>query len=148
MLSSSRTIPRFVFTAIAAIMLSFAGLMATSSSANAAIQKCVTWDIKHYTIGNNHYGALIPVRASSYCNLYYGVWNSEAVEALQDTLNHCYGASLVRDGDYGNGTRSAVIRAQKKVGVTADGVYGPQTRSAMKWWVPSLGSCKPFSTLS
>ncbi|MEV7343928.1 peptidoglycan-binding domain-containing protein [Streptomyces sp. NPDC093544] len=67
-----------------------------------------------------------------WCYLKYGSSNS-GVSALQFTLNKCYGAGLVVDGDYGPATRSAVVTVQIRLGVSADGEYGPETRNAMKW---------------
>lgn len=60
----------------------------------------------------------------------YG-WNP-AVALLQNTLNECYRSRtgsgvLEEDGQFGNGTRSALIRAQRWHGISADGEYGPQT---------------------
>lgn len=73
------------------------------------------------------------------CNLKYGdparqpdfgagTW---AIMALQRNLNYCYHTSLAVDGRYGSLTRAAVTRVQRLHGITADGIYGPQTRSAM-----------------
>ncbi|MEU1214053.1 peptidoglycan-binding domain-containing protein [Streptomyces sp. NPDC005790] len=76
----------------------------------------------------------IPYAASntSNCWLDRGMSNS-AVTALQKNLNACYGYKLATDGVYGDLTESALITVQKRVGVTADGDYGRNTRSAMVW---------------
>ncbi|WP_172191702.1 peptidoglycan-binding protein [Actinomyces faecalis] len=37
------------------------------------------------------------------------------------------------DGYYGSGTRRAVLNIQNRYGLTADGVYSPNTGSAMRW---------------
>ncbi len=49
-------------------------------------------------------------------------------------MNNCYTPSprLAEDGDYGPKTKTAVRAAQKKIGTTADGVYGPNTLSKLK----------------
>jgi Putative peptidoglycan binding domain len=57
-----------------------------------------------------------------------------AVERLQINLNQCYWAGLVVDGIYGAATERAVRNAQVADGATADGVYGPETRSKMSWY--------------
>lgn len=54
------------------------------------------------------------------------------VAEMQDSLNSCYGEHLAVDRVFGPLTRAALVRTQKKVKVTADGVYGPKTRRAMK----------------
>ncbi|MGW1224922.1 peptidoglycan-binding domain-containing protein [Streptomyces sp. NPDC001478] len=60
--------------------------------------------------------------------------NSNAVSALQLTLNKCYGEKLSVDREFGENTRLALIRAQKKAGVAADGIYGPNTARALGWY--------------
>ena len=67
------------------------------------------------------------------CTLYPVVKNS-SVTALQRHLNSCYGESLALDGSYGTATRNAVIRTQNRIGVGADGNYGPITRSKMAFY--------------
>jgi peptidoglycan hydrolase-like protein with peptidoglycan-binding domain len=37
------------------------------------------------------------------------------------------------DGVYGSNTRGVVKAVQKRHKLTADGIYGPKTRSAMNW---------------
>jgi len=60
--------------------------------------------------------------------------DSQAVVALQETLDGCYGQHLAVDGDYGPLTQAAVEVAQRDAHVTVDGIYGPQTRNAINWW--------------
>lgn len=78
------------------------------------------------------------------CNLRYGDFPHRnpaepfgdpagAIKGLQQTLNYCYGAKIVVNGYYGATTRDAVKAVQRRYGVPADGIYGPQTRSAMNW---------------
>jgi len=63
---------------------------------------------------------------------------SIAVRALQDAMLNCYGAPVGNvDGNFGPHTRQALVFVQQQIGVSADGVYGFQTRSAMKF--PRLG---------
>lgn len=66
------------------------------------------------------------------CRLAYGD-KSEAVTVLQRHLSACNGVSLSIDGVFGPATRDAVIRVQRAGRVTADGIYGPQTASVVKW---------------
>lgn len=41
---------------------------------------------------------------------------------------------LSADGIFGASTRDAVIKFQKKAGITADGIIGPNTWRKMVWW--------------
>ncbi|MFG2022417.1 peptidoglycan-binding protein [Streptomyces sp. NPDC048825] len=68
----------------------------------------------------------------SNCWLDRGMSNT-AVRALQKNLNSCYGYGLATDGVFGALTESALISVQRRVGVRADGDYGPNTRDAMVW---------------
>lgn len=56
-----------------------------------------------------------------------------AIKTLQRNLNFCYGSTLRIDGKYGASTAAVVKRVQTKHKLVADGIYGPQTRSAMNW---------------
>lgn len=56
-----------------------------------------------------------------------------AIKTLQRNLNFCYKAGLRIDGKYGANVREAVKKVQRQHKVTADGIYGPKTRSAMNW---------------
>jgi peptidoglycan hydrolase-like protein with peptidoglycan-binding domain len=76
---------------------------------------------------------------SSTCILEKGN-SSSAVWALQNTLNSCYSAGLAWDGEFGPDTYNALLKVQRSIGVTIDGVYGPNTRDKMRWW-GSQGGC-------
>jgi len=52
------------------------------------------------------------------------------VAALQTALV-TQGYPMTADGIFGAGTEAAVRQFQQHVGLTADGVAGPQTRSAL-----------------
>ncbi|SDC23261.1 peptidoglycan-binding domain-containing protein [Actinokineospora iranica] len=76
-----------------------------------------------------------PALANRSKNCVLGVGNyGPAVRALQESLRYCYGQKIAIDGDFGRGTRSALITVQRRVKVTADGVYGPNTNKKMKWY--------------
>jgi peptidoglycan hydrolase-like protein with peptidoglycan-binding domain len=66
------------------------------------------------------------------CSLLQGDHNS-AVFALQRTLQICYGQSISLDSDFGPLTKAALARAQRAIGVQADGEYGFITHSFMKF---------------
>lgn len=121
-----------------ALALLFTAAAATTqvllaSSAHAVTPTCSTF--------KTHDGAFVPAASggSVNCNMVRGNV-SDGVARLQDTLNDCYPAELRRAGvfplwidrDFGGDTRTALIAVQRAVGVRADGVYGPNTRRAMK----------------
>jgi len=65
--------------------------------------------------------------AAAQPNLYWGS-RGEAVSQLQQTLNNLgYWCGKV-DGIFGPKTYQAVVKFQKDVGITVDGIVGPQTR--------------------
>jgi peptidoglycan hydrolase-like protein with peptidoglycan-binding domain len=66
------------------------------------------------------------------CYLQYGDAGT-AVLLLQARIADCYGLHLTQTARYDVATRSAVQRVQRLHGITADGVYGPQTFKAMRW---------------
>lgn len=75
-------------------------------------------------------------RLSTSCIMNTGAKGS-GVREVQEACNHCYGASLDVDGDYGAKTKAAVKSMQKKLGLKGDdvdGIYGPQTGSLMNFY--------------
>lgn len=55
----------------------------------------------------------------------------DIVKYIQSTLNLHFGAGLAEDGIYGKATEEAVKDAQKKLGISIDGIFGPRTASAL-----------------
>ncbi len=55
-----------------------------------------------------------------------------AVEILQTLANTYFKENLQVDGNFGSGTRSAIIRIQNALGLSADGVVGKNTFSALE----------------
>ncbi len=74
------------------------------------------------------------------CDLGEGNINA-GVSFLQEDLNLCYKSGLALDGDFGPATEAALKHVQSIIGVTVDGVYGPNTRNAMQWGVDGPTSC-------
>ncbi|CAL9623395.1 peptidoglycan-binding domain-containing protein [Streptomyces sp. enrichment culture] len=66
---------------------------------------------------------------------------SSAVTVLQKALKYCYSQELGVDGIFGNDTRTALINAQSRERIDADGGYGSQTRQALKWYSSSSDTC-------
>ena len=69
------------------------------------------------------------------------------VKWLQSNLNNLMGTTLEVDGQYGSGTKTAVTNFQKKTGLSADGIFGTNSRNKMKTLL-SVQSSKPTVTLS
>lgn len=59
---------------------------------------------------------------------------SEAVFRLQVALKYCYGANIATDSHFGPATKSALISAQKRENIAADGIYGTETRNNLDWF--------------
>lgn len=53
--------------------------------------------------------------------------SGNAVKALQYELRYCRGYTLTVDGQFGSGTKNAVLDYQRKCGIAQDGVAGPTT---------------------
>ncbi len=73
------------------------------------------------------------------CQLALGNDN-DAVKILQNDLNACYRSGLTIDGSFGSLTKAALQAAQRRAGISADGIYGPQTRDNIHW-IDAGGNC-------
>ena len=61
-----------------------------------------------------------------------------AVRQAQCEYNYATrGTNIAQDGSFGPITRSSIIRFQRCVGITADGVVGPVTWSYLNYWASS-----------
>ncbi|MEH1164462.1 hypothetical protein V6V47_03650 [Micromonospora sp. CPCC 205539] len=80
------------------------------------------------------------------CNLRLGDYNNAAVNVLQNAINRCNRpqnyAPIVVNGDFGQKTKDLLIVAQLIRETTADGIYGPLTREAFFWPLPSGAGCR------
>jgi peptidoglycan hydrolase-like protein with peptidoglycan-binding domain len=68
-----------------------------------------------------------------------------AVAALQVTLRHHHVYRGPVDGFIGPGTRSAVVRFQRRHGLTPDGVVGPKTRRAFGRFAKHVLGSRPLA---
>ncbi|MEV0910200.1 peptidoglycan-binding domain-containing protein [Streptomyces hokutonensis] len=76
--------------------------------------------------------AIVPASVAG-VNCLLSVGNGgEGVRALQLTLRRCYGSTITADGIFGTATRDALRYAQRQAGTQDDGIYGPNTRRAIK----------------
>lgn len=136
-------IARTLGAALLATVAAAASLVATGGAAQAAATpNCTT--VKSQYVGNGWYVNSPAYNATSgsnfACYLELGDTNS-GVTWLQKTIQYCYDdPEIVVDGKYGTQTRAKVIAVQQKHGVSATGIYGKITRSAMYWrmYNPSL----------
>lgn len=68
------------------------------------------------------------------------------VSNLQRQLNDTGFDAGTVDGDFGPTTEGAVKRAQQKLGLTTDGLYGPNTRTALNAYTEELLAPEPEPT--
>ena len=55
---------------------------------------------------------------------------SDRVKQLQHAINVLFNDTLAEDGSFGQLTKGAVMRAQDRLKISIDGIYGPQTNKA------------------
>lgn len=119
------------------LVLAAVGVSALFASPAMASPQCYT----SVAVRSHGVGIAIPsagsTAASTDCTMGQGAL-SQAVQILQLTLNACYGAGLQVDWEFGPLTKAALRAAQSAEGASADGVYGPQTRNALRWY----GNCQ------
>lgn len=97
---------------------------------------------------NMNEAARLPVYAGSKsCTLRSGN-NSNAVSILQNSLKSCHGKNIVADGDFGPATRNALAQVQASLGLTADGIYGPNTLNNMRHKNSINLACSPGYQIS
>jgi hypothetical protein len=145
-----RVIRRRAAVAVLAAATMGASGIAVAENAQAATQTCNGRVMKAGVVdtdamGGYVYGlAGIPTRDGSLdCRLARGDSTgtdvaTSAVFWLQRTLNECYGAGLLADGNFGPQTRTAVEAVQRKLGIAQDGVYGPNTRDNMVFYTERM----------
>ena len=72
----------------------------------------------------------VSTSAATYSTVSKGSYGDD-VKTLQTMLNKVQNAGLVVDGDFGNGTLTAVKNFQKANGLDVDGIVGPATWAAL-----------------
>jgi hypothetical protein len=139
-----RQVSRRVLGALITLSLSLGGVaVATAVAAPASAANPFCND--HYLLaGNRGVPGFVSGSTVTYkCTLSQGR-TGYPVKLLQESLRFCYGQNIAADGVFGPATRSALIAAQRSVGVAADGVYGPVTAKAIQHSGYSNGSGTQF----
>lgn len=75
-------------------------------------------------------------------NLNVGSTGSD-VSQLQEFINFATGSNLKVDGQYGSQTQNAVKQLQSRLGITADGIVGPQTTKALNEYMAKILKANP-----
>lgn len=79
-----------------------------------------------------HPGNKVNIRC--YLDVNWGSFPHAPTTNLQVTLKNTYKEDIATDGYYGWGTYHAMVRTQQRIGVPADGEYGPYTGVRMEWF--------------
>ncbi|WP_433319551.1 peptidoglycan-binding domain-containing protein [Micromonospora sp. CA-269861] len=137
---------RFASMAVTGTILAGAMLMSAGPAA-AAYPTCYG----KRKVATAPYNELVWIPAvsstgSTSCNLRLGNYNNTGVSVLQDAINRCNRPQnftpVVVDGDFGQKTKDLLIVAQALRETEADGIYGPLTRRAFFWPLPSGEGCR------
>ncbi|KAI9754138.1 MAG: hypothetical protein M1815_005778 [Lichina confinis] len=137
---------RYTWTTIVALLALL--LLSYNVDAQSGYCNTKTSETRYLKIGDQVYAMRfqIPALRSSGRTVNKCIMNSgakgNAVKTLQYSINNCYRPSrrLALDGDYGPRTKAAVRRVQRKIGTTADGIYGSRTLSLMKFYAAGLNA--------
>ena len=139
-----RHVRRRALSALAALALALGGAAAATAVAAPASAATPICNGHYVPAGNRGVPGFVSGSSTTYkCTLYQGR-TGDPVRWLQDTLKNCSGQKIAIDGRFGPATRAALVAAQKKAGVTADGVYGPVTAKALKHSGYANGSGQQF----
>jgi peptidoglycan hydrolase-like protein with peptidoglycan-binding domain len=117
-----------------------AAVAGIAAPAHAATPACDTWG---WQWPRNESATTLKLPVDTDLGIAYGEWrctmrqtnHGDDVWTLQEGLNLCYGTTtgrnlginLLQDGQFGPATKAALIKVQRHHGISADGVYGPQT---------------------
>ena len=130
-----------IITALLGLVVTVGMPVAVSAPAQAALPFCTSSSQVSLRISSSYWYTRVPTRSGDYnCQLGYGSANA-GVTALQTSLKRCNVKSAISaDGIYGSATRSAVVAFQRWYNaqsghpdIAVDGIYGPGTGMAMKW---------------
>lgn len=140
---------------LVAALLSATGALATSTRADAATPGCKETSL-YYKIGPRTPTRIAHVPSTGTNNYQTNCILKQtdskvknvATNALQKTLRLCYYQNITIDGLFGPNTKAALKNAQKSSGLTGsqvDGIYGPVTSRKLRWHTAS--GCVAISAL-
>jgi peptidoglycan hydrolase-like protein with peptidoglycan-binding domain len=118
--------------AIAATVVVASGITLATPGLAQAASSCTSYAEYYTASGPTNIPTIGLYQNAPNCQLANGN-DSSGVDVLQYTLDNCYGSGLTQDGEFGALTEAAVKHVQSILGISVDGIYGPQTRNAMKW---------------
>ena len=124
----NKTIKKITATAMALTLLG-TGTAAANFIAPQFSNNAITASAANYGVTDNFFAFSEPVPTYNY-GRYVGKCAGEGIYWIQAALNYVFGTGLEVDGQFGQKTEAAVKRAQRYLGVTADGIWGPNTNSA------------------
>jgi murein L,D-transpeptidase YcbB/YkuD len=118
----------------ASLSLAFGAAVAVPTMALAATPRC---NSVKYVEGDIGEVAAVPSYKSgstntTTCTLSQGA-SGTGVSTLQLAILQCTSVSITVDGSFGPATASALKSVQRSKGISADGIYGTQTRKAMSF---------------
>ncbi|MFF3025918.1 peptidoglycan-binding protein [Microbacterium sp. NPDC057944] len=129
----------------------FAAAPASAAESRPAVvvkaADCTGTAVFKLTTNSQEHARVPTIGTSKNCTLRAGNVSS-AVRELQNSLVACHGKNITVDGDFGPATRTALAQVQSSLGLVADGIYGPQTYSKMKFKNSINLACSPGSQIS
>jgi peptidoglycan hydrolase-like protein with peptidoglycan-binding domain len=133
-MSGSRAVRAIVATGLAAAF--GLGIVAASPTAAAAATPTCNADY-WFKSTSGDFNVMTPAykSGSSYtkvCTLREGN-SGDGVRSLQVALDQCNGGNLTVDGQFGDITDLILRLTQSVLKISSDGIYGSQTRAAMKF---------------
>ncbi|MGY4643964.1 peptidoglycan-binding domain-containing protein [Cellulomonas sp. URHB0016] len=133
---------RQLISGVCALVIAAGVITATGTAGSAEGVTCTTM----YKVGIATDHPIVMPWGSRDTECYLAQGNvGNGVKALQTALKYCHGYSLGGagvDGNFGPATKTALVSFQRSKGLSADGIYGPNTMQAMKFSseVPVSGS--------
>ncbi|GAA2351257.1 hypothetical protein Cme02nite_24550 [Catellatospora methionotrophica] len=120
-----------------------ATILGVASPAQAADPVC---NVSGTVNNRNGFPQYIPKNSTTgvNCTLRSGD-HSNGVGVLKTALRVCYGKNIAQSNSFDAATRTALIQVQTQVGISADGVYGRETRDNIVWKVRDGGHCEYYA---
>lgn len=138
-----------VASVLGAVVLGATLIVAPAATASAAplstqsVGTC-TNTVANPATGGKTYTSPATASRNRDCRLEQGNQGSPVTRLQQELKNGCDSApqpSLVVDGQFGAATKAALIKAQRELGITADGIYGTESAKAFSWLTTDGSLC-------